>query len=107
MTLEEFINFYDEVLAFLRKSSDGYNSVKENDLFLLNVINEKSEIDRKRFFIEYILINLSFQKSDMKLMHAPTKIYQHVLNGIITLLILLAVYVGVLIANINIKKKIK
>ena len=66
--------------------------------------NEQAEIAKQKFFVKYVLDNFSTEKLDMSLVYAPAKIYQHIFNGIITLVILLAVYVGVLVANKNIKK---
>lgn len=97
MTVEQFLIFYDDVLTFIKKNYDDYNI--SSDLLALNFINENSEINRKKYFLEIFLNNLSADKLDLKLIYAPTPVYQHVLNGIITLLILLAVYVGFLIAN--------
>ena len=108
MTIVQFIKFHDEVLNFLKNNFAESNSTNLNiydDGISASYLKEVSEVNKKKFFLKYFLKNLSVEKLNIKLVYAPTKIYEYILNGIITLLILLAVYAGVLIANKEIKKK--
>ena len=106
LTLENFLKFYDEVSIFLKDSNMKLNNENSelNNSVNSKYFNEQAEIAKQKFFVKYVLDNFSTEKLDMSLVYAPAKIYQHIFNGIITLVILLAVYVGVLVANKNIKK---
>ncbi len=101
LTLENFISFYDEVSFFLKNSNDELNNTNSgvNNIIYTKYLDEQAEIAKQKFFIKYVLDNFTTDGFDLSLVYSPAKIYQHVFNGIITLVILLAIYFGVLIAN--------
>ena len=103
LTLENLIIFYEEVSIFLKNSNDQLNNDNSNNIIYTNYLNEQAEIAKQKFFVKYVLENFKTNGLDLRLVYSPTKIYQHIFNGIITLVILLAVYIGVLIANKKIK----
>lgn len=100
LALESYIAFFDDLIDFIDRNITEKDESRD-------AILEKISLKKQKYFLLYVLENFSVEKLNPNKIYAPAKFDQHLINGFITLIILLAVYIGILITNNNILVKKK
>ena len=106
-SLNESLLKCENIIRFIL---EDYISILEKfhtDLDSKVSIKENIDLKRQIYFLNYVLVNLSIKKINLRKIYEPAKLEQHAINGIITFIILLAIYFGVILANDNFLKKRK